>query len=393
MIPGLCKLLRGGLAVLAVIGAVTPSALAAEPWVVYTGHDGPGKGKKIVLISGDEEYRSEEALTQLGKILALRHGFQATVLFATDPATGIINPHVRNNIEGLDSLKTADLMVIMTRWRVLPPQQMQAVVDYVKSGRPVIGLRTATHAFAPPEEIHREVLQYLSKKQKDPAGAGPSPIRDEQWGALGHYGDGYIGPKKEWEGGFGRLVLGEQWVAHHGHHKHESTRGVLAPGGKNHPITRGIQDGDIWAPSDVYTVRLPLPGDSKPLVLGQVLKRRGAYDESDVFYGMRPDDGPPVAEKNDPMMPIAWTKSYQIPGGKKGRAFTTTMGASTDLVSAGVRRLIVNAVYWALGMEDKIPATGADVTLVGDYQPTQFMNHPAEYWRQKGLKPADFRLQ
>jgi hypothetical protein len=67
---------------------------------------------------------------------------------------------------------------------------------------------------------------------------------------------------------------------------------VIAPGGLNHPVLRGIGDGCIWVPSDVYTVRLPLPGDSKPLVLGQVVERRGEYDESDAFYGMRPDDGP-----------------------------------------------------------------------------------------------------
>ena len=56
-----------------------------KPWVVYPGGEGPGKGKKVVLVSGDEEYRSEEGLPQLGKILAKRHGFTCTVLFAIDP--------------------------------------------------------------------------------------------------------------------------------------------------------------------------------------------------------------------------------------------------------------------------------------------------------------------
>ena len=59
-------------------------AFGADPWVVYEGSDGPGKGKHVVLISGDEEYRSEEALPQLGKILAKHHGFKCTVLFAID---------------------------------------------------------------------------------------------------------------------------------------------------------------------------------------------------------------------------------------------------------------------------------------------------------------------
>ena len=118
-----------------------------EPlWVVYDGFDGPGKGKHIVLISGDEEYRSEEALPQLGKILAKHHGFKCTVLFAIDPKTGEISPKTNNNIPGLEQLKTADLMIIATRFRNLPEEQMQHVADYAESGKPILGMRTATHA-------------------------------------------------------------------------------------------------------------------------------------------------------------------------------------------------------------------------------------------------------
>src|SRR5205823_5397540 len=97
---------------------------AQDPWVVYQGGDGAGKGKHIVLVSGDEEYRSEEALPQLGKILARQHGFRCTVLFAIDPKTGVINPTV-SNIPGLETLKSADLMIIATRFRNLPESQMQ----------------------------------------------------------------------------------------------------------------------------------------------------------------------------------------------------------------------------------------------------------------------------
>src|SRR5437762_2344202 len=95
--------------------------------VVYEGGDGPGKGKHIVLVSGDEEYRSEEALPQLGKILAKRNGFKCTVLFAIEDGreipsaggkapslvrtdVGAINPNI-SNIPGLEALATADLMV------------------------------------------------------------------------------------------------------------------------------------------------------------------------------------------------------------------------------------------------------------------------------------------
>jgi hypothetical protein len=123
-------------------------------------------------------------------------------------------------------------------------------------------------------------------------------------------------------------------------------------------------------------VRLPLPADSRPLVMGQVL------------VGMQPSDAPLEGGKNDPMMPIAWTKTYETPEGNRGRVFTTTMGASQDLSSEGLRRLLVNASYWALGLEDQI-AEKSKVDLVGDYQPLPFRFGGFE----KGRKPSDHALK
>ena len=62
-------------------------------WNTYSGRDGAGHGKTVVLISGDEEYRSEEALSQLGKILSTRHGFDCVVLYAIDEESGEIAPN------------------------------------------------------------------------------------------------------------------------------------------------------------------------------------------------------------------------------------------------------------------------------------------------------------
>ena len=96
---------------------------AETPTLELTGQAGPGKGKRVVLISGDEEYRSEESLPMLAKILSQRHGFHCTVIFALDPASGTINPNVRTNLPGLEALDHADLMIIATRFRQLPPEQ------------------------------------------------------------------------------------------------------------------------------------------------------------------------------------------------------------------------------------------------------------------------------
>src|SRR5205807_810764 len=90
-----------------------------RPWLEFEGKRGPGRGKTIVLISGDEEYRSEETMPQFARILSERHGFRTIVLFAIDPKDGTINPNVNNNIPGLDNLKKADLVVMLLRWRNL----------------------------------------------------------------------------------------------------------------------------------------------------------------------------------------------------------------------------------------------------------------------------------
>src|SRR5947207_3084595 len=87
-----------------------------KQWVVYEGKSGPGKGKHIVFISGDEEYRSEEGLPQLAKILSQHHGFTCTVLFSINPKTNEIDPGYVGNIPGTEALKSADLLVILTRF-------------------------------------------------------------------------------------------------------------------------------------------------------------------------------------------------------------------------------------------------------------------------------------
>jgi type 1 glutamine amidotransferase len=327
------------LALLTVLATLNLAAVAAD-WVMYDGFNGPGKGKHIVLVSGDEEYRSEEALTQMGRILAKHHGFKCTVLYAIDPKTGEITPTVLNNIPGLEALKTADLMIISTRFRDLPDDQMKHIVDYVEAGKPVIGLRTATHAF----NIKKGATYFKYSNGNNSA---------------------------DYEGGFGRQVLGEKWISHWGHHKVEATRGLIAKAAANHPIVRGIKDGDIFGPTDVYEVRLPLPGDSQPIIMGQVLK------------GMKADDPPVEGKKNEPMMPVAWTKTY-----KGGRVFTTTMGAAVDLESEGLRRLLVNAAYWCLGLEAKIPAK-SNVDIVGEWKPS-FYGFGAFV---KGVKPGDLVIK
>lgn len=312
-------------------------ALHAADWVVFQGTAGPGFGKSIVFLSGDEEYRSEESLPMLARILAYRHGFKCTVLFAINPATHTVAPDILTNIPGMAALDTADVCVMALRFRELPDSQMKHFVAYLNAGKPIIALRTSTHAF-----------QYLQDTK--------SSYAKFDWRS------------KAWPGGFGKQVLGETWVSHHGEHGKESTRGIVVQ--PNSPILRGVTD--IWVPSDVYTVR-GLPADATVLVLGQVLT------------GMSPTDPPVEGAKNNPMMPVVWVRHYLGEQGTSSKILTTTMGAAVDLQNEGLRRLLVNACYWAAGLEDKIPPK-ADVCYVGEYHPDWFGF--GAY--RKGKTPKDF---
>jgi hypothetical protein len=315
---------------------------AGAAGVTYEGEHGPGHGRYIVLVAGDDaEYHSEETLPQLAKILAIRHGFTCTVLFSINPQDGTIDPRAKRNIPGLEALRKADLLVLFMRWRDLPDEQMKILVDYIESGRPIIAIRTGTHAF---ELKTSKTYENYSWNSTVPG----------------------------WEGGFGRKVLGETWVAHHGQHGKQSTRALFAPGAGNSPILRGIDDGGIAVPTEVYEVHLPMASTCRPLLLGQVLS------------GLSPNDPPVAGKVNDPKMPVAWTNSYRGEAGRTARVFTSTMGAGDDLENEQLRRLLVNATYWTTGLEKKIP-TKADVSIVGEYHPHSYLSEDYTH----GLKPSD----
>src|SRR5688500_17491886 len=144
---------------MAVAGCLGASgrAFAQNPHlVVYQGTSGPGAGKHIVFLAGDHEYRSEESLPALARILAKHYGFKCSVFFTTNPETGFIEPG-SSHIAGLDAIRTADLLVVFLRFQDFPDDQMQHIADYLARGGPVVGFRTATHAF----QIKRPDAQFL----------------------------------------------------------------------------------------------------------------------------------------------------------------------------------------------------------------------------------------
>jgi len=316
------------------LGVAAPCPAQNPHLIVYEGERGPGRGRHVVFLAGDHEYRSEEALPALARILARHYGFKCSVFFTLDPRTGFIEPG-SSHIAGLEALRTADLMVVFLRFQDFPDDQMQHIVEYLDRGGPVVGFRTATHAF----QIKRADARFLKYTWK--------------------------GGDDRFPGGFGRQILGETWVSHYGRNHEQSSRLLLQPDQRDHPILRGVDD--VWARSGGYTAD-PIAG-STVLAVGQILD------------GMTADSQP---AKNKTLQPVAWYRTYQGASGRSGRVFTTTHGASEDLLNEGFRRMAVNALLWAAGLESSIRPDG-EIGFVGPFQPTSF----AFRGYIKEMKPAD----
>ena len=271
------------------------TARGEDPWLVFEAA-GEANGKHVVFVSGDEEYRGEESCPMLAKILSQHHGFKCTVLFSINRESGCIDPYELGNTPGLESLATADLMILCTRWRILPDDQIKHIYDFLEAGKPIVAFRTATHAFK-----------------------------------SGDYG-GY-----DWAN-FGRNVVGENWLSHHGDHKTQGGRGFIVPENADHPILNSV--ADVFTSSDIYGIEAL---DQKAAT---VLMRGGVTETLDPASQLI--DG----EKNDPMMPFAWLKDYDSPSGKKtGKCFATTGGAAVDFRSEDLRRMIINATFFLTDLE------------------------------------------
>jgi len=323
------------------VPATTPTAHAADS-ITYPANlrSGGGGGRHLVFLTGDEEYRGEEGLPMLAKLLSVRHGFRCTVLFPLDP-DGTINPDNAASLAGSEALESADGLVMMLRFRRWPDAVMQRFADAVDRGIPIIALRTSTHAFRFPEKAPTAFRAFNS---------------------------------------FGRDVLGEGWVSHWGPNRQGATLSVVEAVNARHPILRGV--GPILADSGVYEAH-PV-ADATILLRGQVLSGMKVSDPPATFAKVRASDGvsQPV---NEPMMPVAWFRERAREGGKPQRIVCTTLGAASDLTDEDLRRLVINSVYWSFGLF--IPGR-ADARVVDPYAPTPYRF--GGYLR--GVRPADHAI-
>ncbi len=275
------------------------------------------KAPHIVFVFGDEEYRSEESMPMLGAILKKELGAKITLCYPVD-TNGLVNPNVNNNIAGLEALKTADMMVLFCRWRELPAAQAKYITDFAESGKPMAGFRTATHTF---------------KYTKD--------------SSLFHL-------NTQWP----RDVLGQQWIVHHGHFddgQKPLTSVYLMPNATT-PILNGVKLFQAY--SWLYHVNggeWKLNPDCKPFLEGKSLKSKHEMEGKLNLY--------PITQ------PVAWTKPYKTTSGKTARVFFTTLGHPFDFKEVSMRKLALNGIYWALGLEKKIPANGVNADYAVPYEP------------------------
>ena len=270
----------------------------------------------IVFVTGDEEYRSEESMPMLARILKRDYGFEVSVCYALN-GEGFIDPNVLDNIEGLEQLEDADMMVLFTRFRALPDSQAHYILKFAESGKPMVGFRTTTHAFLYKDDPEREHL-------------------NNDW------------PTR---------IFGQQWITHHGHFDDGNaplTRVEIAEDMQSHPILRGVTGFDAF--SWLYHVdggEWELHGNSKVLLSGTALQSNHAN-------AGRLDQYPLTN-------PVAWTKTYTGASGVPARVFFTTLGHPYDFKYAPMRKLTLNGILWALGHE--VPDGGADAEPVLPYEP------------------------
>lgn len=233
----------------------------------------------VVFVTGDHEYGGEETLPLIAAELEKNYGLNTKVLKSSP------NQNAEKNIPGLEILAKADLVVFFLRWRQLPVEQLEFIDKYLKSGKPVMGFRTSTHAFN-----------------------FPKGDKFEKWNAFGEFA--LNSPP-----GWGK--------AGHTHYGHKSTTDVsVIAAAKKHPILRGINP-NFHVSSWLYRVLPDYPTKgSEWLLMGK---------------SVNPDK---EATEN----PVAWTGTNSF----GAKVFMTTLGHPEDFQEEDFQRLIINAIHWEL---------------------------------------------
>ena len=329
--------------------------IKAKNFVVYEPPKKKANGKRILFLVSDHEYRSEQTIPAIARIMSYHHGFQSVVVLGLDREGRYILPGGKV-LPGLKYLSSSDLLVIFTRWLHTADKNMQMIVEYLESGKPVVGLRTSTHAFK--YRGKNELFKSLFSQRGEKKIPHPS-LKISTWYTNTNY-----------YGGFGRQVLGESWAGHYGENHKQLTKIELI--NKDHPVVKGISGFMYLRAGGYYS-----DPEKDSIIIGM----------AQPLVSMKKDASP---DANKPAVPGIWIRNqYKAPSGKikKARVFTTQYGASEDILDDNFRRILVNGIFWSIGLENQIKS---DLTIdfVGGYKPDKFdMNKNYRI----GVKPSDIK--
>jgi type 1 glutamine amidotransferase len=255
-----------------------------------------GKDKPhAVLVVGTLHYSPELTMPVFAKELE-RFGFRTTVVM------GDGNPEKKteNVLPGIEVLKDADLVIFFMRFLKLPDKEWQPIEDYLKSGKPVIGLRTANHSFKYPKDH----------------------------------------PRFSWNDDFGRRALGTPYIVHQG----GTTDIKVNLKNAKHPIMTDVVKTEWVSPGTLYLARLEK--GCLPLASGSGKGRARLLKKN--FGEIQ------VKEFETAVVAWAWENEWG------GKVFGTSFGHPGDFAEESFNRMLVNACHWAV--DKNLPGVNEEIT-------------------------------
>lgn len=250
----------------------------------------------VAFVIAENEYHANQTLPGFAHELLLTKGVNCEFALGKPVITG----EGVHNIENLQILNDADLMVIFVRRRALPSEQMRLIKDYVNRRKPVLGIRTASHAF--------------NANQNVPNSGGGLAASS---GKVAEFLD-------QWPE-FDKDVLGGNYAGHYGTMK-VGTVFSMVPGMENHSLFTGVTPEDFTGPvSPLHTLYQNRPLRSQSI---QVL-----------LLGKVPDK---------PVEPVLWINNRE-----NGKVIYTSLGHWDDWKIEKFRRIMFNSVDFLLKSNQK----------------------------------------
>ncbi len=246
----------------------------------------------VAFISAENEYHTNQRFPEFAHELLLTKNVNCEFALGIPVAEGF-GVH---NIENLQILKDADLTITCIRRRALEPEKMELIKAYMSSGKPLLAIRTSSHAFDAKGNVSRSGGGVV---------ASNIPVSDQlaQW------------PE------FDRDVLGGNYQGHYGHLK-KGTDVSLVPGMENHPLLKGVPGEGFISPGWLYINRPLRSSNVQVLLTGSI--------------------------PGQPVQPLLW-----INNSEKGKVIYTSLGHWDDWQIESFRNIMFNIVDFLLQSSKK----------------------------------------